>query len=145
MLFLVKEQTDMAPVAGELNLATLIPGPYQHVGPLFMAFSFWTTVPDVTPGTTPPDPPLPRGFSMDLEWMDPTSQVRRKSGQPISLGAAPPGEQLPIFDSGLFLVKRLNPDALLRVLFGTLNPGTSKVSYSILIGPAAPTDLIALP
>jgi hypothetical protein len=77
--------------------------------------------------------------------LDAVGQLRVQSCPAISLNDPPPGEALPKQSTGFFLIKRATVDSLFQLVTGVINPGTSKVAYTLLFGPAAPTDLIALP
>ncbi len=140
MLFLVKEQPSIVPAAATIDIAGAIPAAYQHVGPIFACLDFWLVTPD---GTTPGG----GGFSAEIRWMDPTSQLRLAVSPEgaFALNAPPPGEALPKRSTGFFMIRRLAPDSLLQLVTGVINPGTAMVGYSLLLGPAAPTDLILLP
>lgn len=144
MLFLVKEEASIVPAAGVFDLAPLIPEAYRHVGPIFACLDFWLVAPAST--IPPAPPPDPGGFSAEVRWQDATGQLRVQTGpvSTISLNDPPPGEALPRQSTGFFLMKRAAPDSLLQLVTGVLNPGSARIGYCLLLGPAAPTDLIAL-
>jgi hypothetical protein len=138
MLFLVKEEVSIAPAAAVIDIASAIPAAYRHAGPLFACLDFWLVTPE---GGSP------GGFSAEVRWLDPTGTLRIQPAPngAISLATPNPGDPLPKASTGFFMVKRLDQNALFQLVTGVINPGSAMVGYSLMFGPAAPTDLVALP
>lgn len=137
MLELVKEQLIVNPSSHIVDLAALLPPAYRHAGPWRCCVSYWTHQPDST---------VQGAFQIDMDWLDPSGELRLRGGTPIGLDAKN------YFSTDFFMVRRLpyDPDPTApppqwRLLFGVANPGSAQVGYSVSLGPAAPTDLILLP
>lgn len=137
MLYLVKEALIQNPVPAVFDLAAALPPQYRHSGPWHACVSYWVHQPDST---------VQGGFQIDMDWLDPSGELRLRGGTPIGLDAKN------YFSTDYFMVRRLAPDAdpsapqpQWRLLFGALNPGSAQIGYSVQLGPAAPTDQILLP
>jgi hypothetical protein len=153
MLFLVKENLDMAPVPAIIDIGNSLPESYRHAGPMLACLSIWLVQGDAG---------SPGGFSAEVRWQDavggvevagdppvpsdpPVPLLRKRPCQPISLANPPLNELVPYSTTDFFMIKRLSASSLLQIAMGVVNPGSARVAYSLLLGPAAPTDLIALP
>ena len=137
MLELVKEQLIVNPVVQIVDLAALLPAAYRHAGPWRACVTYWVHQPDST---------VQGGFQIDMDWLDPSGELRLRGGTPIGL------DHKNYFSTDYFMVRRQAPDAdplapqpQWRLLFGVANPGSAQIGYSVSLGPAAPTDLIQLP
>lgn len=138
MLFFVKEALMQAPEVAVFDLAAALPPPFRHGGPLLACVTYWTQEPDPTATDA--------AFQIDLDWNDPSGDVRHRPGKPVLL------DRKDYFSTDFFMVRRFvggddvaHPPQL-RLLFGVgAAPGAAKVGYSVLLGPAASGDLIVLP
>lgn len=143
MLWLVKEARDIEPAVELIDLVALIPEAYRHVGPLVACLTIWQVYGEVESAGR---------FSAEVRYVDIEGQMRTESAGTISLATPLPvsetdpalSEPMPRSTTGFFVMKRQSPASVLQLAMGVVSPGGAKVGYSFILGPAAPTDLIAI-
>jgi hypothetical protein len=130
-IFLGKSVDNVAPSSFVLDLNT-VPAVYNHKGPFWMSIDYWTSVADAAAGN----------FLADLNWLDSTGTANAINGGAISLaaiGSVAGGKNLNV---GVVRLERFSATSLFEFNATLAGPaGTSLISYRIMHGPAAPTDI----